>query len=105
MLPKHRVGAEGDSDFELVSDLDAEKLRCGYADNRKDPAVQPNGPGGNRGVLCELGLPEGIPDHGGRRAAPGPVVFAGEDTPNNRPCAQCAEEVSADEEAVGIPRL
>jgi hypothetical protein len=42
-------------------------------------AVEAHGAAGNRGILGELGLPEGIADDGGWGAAPGAIVGGGED--------------------------
>jgi hypothetical protein len=60
---------------------------------------------GNRGILGELRLPEGIPDHGRGRTAAGAIVRGGEDPASNCTSAQDAEEVSADEESFCVSRL
>jgi hypothetical protein len=48
-----------------VPDFDAEELGRGDADDGEDMAVETDGAAGNRGILSELGLPEGITDDGG----------------------------------------
>src|SRR5262249_18490478 len=99
------VGAEGDGDLEAVADFDAEELGRGDTDDGEDMAVEAHGAAGNRGILGELGLPEGITDDGGRRAAAGAIVGGGEDPAYGGASAEGSEEVSADEEAFGVSRL
>jgi hypothetical protein len=68
-------------------------------------AVEAHGTAGDRGVLGELGLPEGITDDGGGRAAAGAIVGGGEKAAGGCADAEGVEEVAADEQAFGISRL
>src|SRR5258708_16599063 len=88
-----------------MADFDAEELGCADADDGEDTAVQAHGAVGNRGILAELGFPEGITDDGAGRTAAGAIVVGGEDSAYSGAGPEDAEEVSANKEAFGVSCL
>ncbi len=85
--------------------FDAEEIRPRDAEDRKWPAIQRHGAFQDIGSARELALPEGIADHGARRAAARPVVVRGEGAAQHRLHTQHAEKTGAHEQTLGVVRF
>src|SRR5580704_7677698 len=72
------------------------------AENLEGIAIEGQAFADHRGVAGKITLPESEADIGGRYATTGLVIFATEETPENRLYAEDVKEIAADTETFGV---